>query len=96
MNRHRVKSFDCVEMKRRIQENMYEQTSDMTPTQLLAYIRNRAANSGFPAATPPQKASALGAEDDQHERPAHCSRASGEAVLARVSDSEPEPLDRIE
>lgn len=66
MNRHRTKSFDCVEMKRRIQEKMYEQTSGMTSSQLLAYIRDRAANSRFSDATPPQQPSVLVAEDDPH------------------------------
>jgi hypothetical protein len=41
------KDFDCVEMKRRLQEQMYEETKGMTPEEYLAYIRQRIANSRF-------------------------------------------------
>ena len=68
MNRHRTRSFDCVEMKRRIQERMYEQTKSMTPDQLLAYIRERAASSRFAAATVVEKPVAPATEDDVVER----------------------------
>ena len=41
------KTFDCVEMKRRIQEGIYEETKDMTYEELLEYFRERIANSRF-------------------------------------------------
>jgi len=41
------KSFDCVEMKRRIQEKMYEETKNMSHQELLAYYHQRIANSRF-------------------------------------------------
>ena len=41
------KVFDCVEMKRRIQEQIYEETKDMTHEELLDYFHNRIANSRF-------------------------------------------------
>jgi hypothetical protein len=42
-----AKAFDCVEMKRRIQEEIYEETRDMTPDELLAYFRARIKGSRF-------------------------------------------------
>ena len=41
------KSFDCVEMKRRIQEKIYEETKGMTPHELVAYFRTRVAQGPF-------------------------------------------------
>ncbi len=41
------KTFDCVEMKRRIQEQIYEETKDMTHEELLKYFHTRIANSRF-------------------------------------------------
>jgi hypothetical protein len=41
------KNFDCVEIKRRIQEKIYEETKDMNHEQLIAYFRQRIANSRF-------------------------------------------------
>lgn len=41
------KAFDCVEMKRRIQEKIYEETKDMTHEELLEYFHMRIANSRF-------------------------------------------------
>jgi hypothetical protein len=38
---------DAVEMKRRIQEQIYNETNHMTPDELLAYFRTRIANSRF-------------------------------------------------
>ena len=38
MKRKKDKDFDCVEMKRRIQEQMYEETKEMTPEEYRAYI----------------------------------------------------------
>ncbi len=43
----RNKTFDCVEMKRRIQERIYEETKNMTPEELSAYFRTRAARGPF-------------------------------------------------
>lgn len=41
------KTFDCVEMKRRIQEEIYEETKDMSREELLNYFHKRIANSQF-------------------------------------------------
>jgi hypothetical protein len=41
------KEFDCVEMKRRIQEKIYEETKDMTNEELIEYFHKRIANSRF-------------------------------------------------
>ena len=41
------KTFDCVEMKRRIQEQIYEETKNMTHEELLEYFHERIANSRF-------------------------------------------------
>jgi hypothetical protein len=45
----RNKAFDCVEMKRRIQEQIYEETKNMTHEELLEYFHERIANSRFAA-----------------------------------------------
>jgi hypothetical protein len=37
----KTKTFDCVEMKRRIQEKIYEQTKDMSREEYLAFIRKQ-------------------------------------------------------
>ncbi|HUT32017.1 MAG TPA: hypothetical protein VNE39_00940 [Planctomycetota bacterium] len=42
-----AKGFDCVEMKRRIQEKIYAETRGMGQDQLLAYFRRRVAASRF-------------------------------------------------
>ena len=41
------KTFDCVEMKRRIQEQIYEETKGMDRRQFAEYMRNRISNSRF-------------------------------------------------
>lgn len=41
--------FDCVAMKRRIQERIYEETRGMTPDEFLAYIHKRVQESQFAA-----------------------------------------------
>ena len=46
MNR-KPKSFDCVEMKRRIQERIYEDTKDMDHREFATYVRERIAKSRF-------------------------------------------------
>ena len=46
---HRPKSFDCVEMKRQIQERMYEDTKDMSHREFTTYIHRRIAHSRFAA-----------------------------------------------
>ena len=43
----KIKAFDCVEMKRRIQEQIYEETKNMTHEELLEYFHKRIANSQF-------------------------------------------------
>jgi hypothetical protein len=35
-------NFDCVEMKRRIQAEIYEETKDLTPDQVIEYYRKSA------------------------------------------------------
>ena len=44
---HTEKAFDCVEMKRRIQEEIYAETRGMEPDELLAYFHKRVATSRF-------------------------------------------------
>jgi hypothetical protein len=46
-NKPTGKPFDCVEMKRRIQEKIYEETKGTTHEELLEYFRQRIANSRF-------------------------------------------------
>ena len=41
------KKFDAIEMKRQIQEEIYEETKDMSPDEFIAYVRQRIANSRF-------------------------------------------------
>ena len=43
------KALDCVEMKRRIQEEIYAQTRGMAPDELLAWFHRRVASSRFAA-----------------------------------------------
>jgi hypothetical protein len=48
MDSHKKKKdFDAIEMKRRIQEEIYEETKDMSPDEFIAYIRERIGNSRF-------------------------------------------------
>jgi len=44
-----AKSFDCVEMKRRIQEKIYDETREMKPDEFLAYIHRQIQGSRFAA-----------------------------------------------
>ena len=37
----KIKTFDCVEMKRRIQEKIYEETKNMSREEYLAFIRKQ-------------------------------------------------------
>jgi hypothetical protein len=39
--------IDAIEMKRRIQEKIYEETKDMNAEELIAYFRKQVANSEF-------------------------------------------------
>ena len=41
--------FDCVEMKRRIQEKIYEETQGMKPDEFLTYIHKQVQESRFAA-----------------------------------------------
>jgi hypothetical protein len=41
------KAFDCVEMKRKIQERIYEETKHMDQREFAAYLRRRIAKSRF-------------------------------------------------
>ncbi|HNT88517.1 MAG TPA: hypothetical protein PKL84_11695 [Candidatus Hydrogenedentes bacterium] len=43
----RKKDFDCVQMKREIQERIYEATKGMTLQQRMAYTRKKIAESEF-------------------------------------------------
>ena len=43
----RTKTFDCVEMKRRAQEIIYEETKSMKPEELVAYFRKRVTEGPF-------------------------------------------------
>ncbi len=42
-----AKSFDCVRMKREIQERIYSETKDLNPEELLRYFRKRARESAI-------------------------------------------------
>ncbi len=37
----KIKTFDCVEMKRRIQEKIYEETKNLSREVYLAFVRRR-------------------------------------------------------
>jgi hypothetical protein len=58
----KTKTFDCIEMKRKIQEQIYEETKGMSRAEFREYIFNRIANSRFadfldrPASGPPSAA----------------------------------------
>jgi len=41
------KAFDCVEMKRRIQEQIYQETRDLSGKKLITYFQRRIARSEF-------------------------------------------------
>lgn len=41
------KAFDCVEMKREIQEKIHEETKNLTRTELIAYFRRHAETGPF-------------------------------------------------
>lgn len=41
------KTFDCVEMKRKIQERIYEETKDLTRSELIDYFRHHAETGPF-------------------------------------------------
>jgi len=41
------KDFDCVQMKRRIQEKIYAETKDLSREQLIAYFRRHAETGPF-------------------------------------------------
>jgi len=43
----RKKGFDCVEMKRRIQEKIYAETKDMSRDEFVAYMRRRVEQGPF-------------------------------------------------
>ena len=65
---HRDKAFDCVAMKRRIQERIDAETRGMDPDELVACFRRRVATSEFAAVfsedAPPVAGSARGAVDN--------------------------------
>ena len=41
------KTFDCVEMKRKIQEKIYEETKDLNREELIAYFHRHARTGPF-------------------------------------------------
>ena len=41
----KTKTFDCVEMKRRAAQRIYEETKDLTPQQKIEYWRRRSEES---------------------------------------------------
>ena len=45
--KRKIKAFDCIEMTRRIQETIYEDTKGMTRAEVREYTRQRIANSRF-------------------------------------------------
>ena len=44
-----AEAFDCVQIKRRIQEEIYEETRGMKPDEFLAYIHKQVQESRFAA-----------------------------------------------
>ena len=51
---NKTREFACVEMKRRLQEQLYEATKGMTPEEYLAYIHQCIANSQFASFLEPE------------------------------------------
>jgi hypothetical protein len=47
MDKQQSDIIDAVAMKRRIQEQIYEETKHMAPEEFIAYMRQRIANSQF-------------------------------------------------
>ncbi len=47
MTNPQTKDFDCIEMKREIQSQIYEETKDMTVQQRIDYFRNAVQSSVF-------------------------------------------------
>jgi len=43
----KIKKFDCIDMKRNIQENIYEETRHMSREEYLAFIRKQVDESPF-------------------------------------------------
>ena len=43
----KMKSFDCVEMKRRIQEKIHEETKGMSAEEVVQYFHNRVEEGPF-------------------------------------------------
>ena len=43
----RIKTFDCIEMKRCIQEKIYEETKNMSREEYLAFVRKQVDESNF-------------------------------------------------
>lgn len=37
-----IEGFDCIAYKRKVQEQIYQETKDMTPEEEMAYIRRKA------------------------------------------------------
>jgi hypothetical protein len=42
MSKKTMRKFDCVEFKRRVQSEIYEETKHMSPQEQIAYFRDRA------------------------------------------------------
>jgi len=47
MDEQQNKAIDALAMKRRIQEQIYEEAKHMAPAEFIAYMRQRIANSQF-------------------------------------------------
>jgi len=67
------KSFDCIEYKRRVQQEIYEKIKDMTPEQEIEFFRKAVETGPF--------ASLVRALEARKERP-----PSGTAAARSVSD----------
>ncbi len=61
-----IPGFDCVEMKRRAQLRIYEETKGMTPHEIVEYFRSRAEARAAGAAHPEPVSLAL--NEDPPER----------------------------
>lgn len=62
---NQTKEFDAVAMKRRIQEQIWSETRDMTPEELLAYFHERIAQSRFANTLTPSNDVQQAHEDEQ-------------------------------
>jgi len=68
----KAKTFDCVEMKRRAQEKIYEETKGMSAEELVAYFHQGVAQGPFgelwKKGTPGSRSQAVGGKENADSR----------------------------